>query len=207
MLRQLSNFFVNLLNRWMPDSFVVAILLTLVTFVLAVTVADFPVASATLSWGDSIWDLLRFTNQIVLTLLLGHVLAHTPPVRRLLMNLAGRVNSAFTAYVATTMVAFVATYISWGLGLVAGGIMARAVGESCRKNDIVIHYPLLVACAYAGFVVFHQGLTASVPLTIAETDHFLAGSIGTIPFTETAFSPWSLGIVLATFVTLEEMEA
>ncbi len=202
MLRNLSNFFVTILNRWMPDSFVVAILLTLVTFILAVTVADFPVAAATLSWGDSIWDLLRFTNQIVLTLLLGHVLAHTPPVRSLLMNLAGRVSSPFAAYVATTMVAFIATYISWGLGLVAGGIMARAVGESCRRNGIVIHYPLLVACAYAGFVVFHQGLTASVPLTIAESNHFLVDKIGTIAFSETAFSPWSLGIVLVTFLTL-----
>ena len=202
MLRNLSNFFVTILNRWMPDSFVVAILLTLVTFILAVTVAEFPIASATLSWGDSIWDLLRFTNQIVLTLLLGHVLAHTPPIRRLLMNLAGRVVTPFTAYVATTMVAFIATYISWGLGLVAGGIMARAVGESCRRNGIIIHYPLLVACAYAGFVVFHQGLTASVPLTIAEANHFLVDNIGTIPFSETAFSPWSLGIVVVTFLTL-----
>lgn len=116
MLRALSNFFVTFLNRWMPDSFVVAIILSLFTFVMAITVADFPVAAATQAWGDSIWDLLRFTNQIVLTLLLGHVLAHTPPVRNLLMAMAGRVASPYAAYVATTMVAFICTYISWGLG-------------------------------------------------------------------------------------------
>ena len=70
MLRSLSNFLVTLLNRWMPDSFVVAIVLSLFTFVMAITVAGFPVADATRAWGDSIWNLLRFTNQIVLTLLL-----------------------------------------------------------------------------------------------------------------------------------------
>jgi short-chain fatty acids transporter len=202
MLRALTNFFVTILNRWMPDSFVVAIVLSLFTFVMAITVASFPVVEATRAWGDSIWNLLRFTNQIVLTLLLGHVLAHTPPVRRLLMAAAGRVTSANTAYIATTMVAFICTYISWGLGLVAGGIMARAVGESCRRNGIVIHYPLLVASAYAGFVVFHQGITASIPLTIAEPEHFLVDKIGTIPFTETALSPWSLCIAAVTFLTL-----
>ena len=202
MLRALTSFFVNILNRWMPDSFVVAIVLSLFTFIMAITVAGFPVDEAVQAWGDSIWNLLRFTNQIVLTLLLGHVLAHTPPVRRVLMAAAGRVTSAKMAYIATPMVAFICTYISWGLGLVAGGIMARAVGESCRRNNIVIHYPLLVACAYAGFVIFHQGLTASVPLTIAESNHFLVDKIGTIPFTETAMSAWSLGIVLVTFVTL-----
>ena len=202
MLRSVSNFFVTLLNRWMPDSFVVAIVLSLFTYLMAITVAGYPAADATRAWGDSIWNLLRFTNQIVLTLLLGHVLAHTPPVRRILMAAAGRVSSAQTAYVATTMVAFICTYISWGLGLVAGGIMARAVGESCRRNQIVVHYPLLVASAYAGFVVFHQGITASIPLTIAEPDHFLVDKIGTIPFTETAMTPWSLGIVVATFLTL-----
>jgi len=202
MLRALSSFFVTILNRWMPDSFVVAIVLSVFTFVMAITVADFPVADAAQAWGDSIWDLLRFTNQIVLTLLLGHVLAHTPPVRRVLEALASKVTSPYAAYVSTTMVAFICTYISWGLGLVAGGIMARAVGESCRRNQLVIHYPLLVACAYAGFVVFHQGITASIPLTIAETDHFLVDKIGTIPFTETALSLWSLGIVVVTFLTL-----
>ena len=44
MLRALSNFFVTFLNRWMPDSFVVAIILSLFTFVMAITVADFPIA-------------------------------------------------------------------------------------------------------------------------------------------------------------------
>ena len=202
MLRALTNFFVTILNRWMPDSFVIAIVLSLFTFIMAITVAGFPANAAIQAWGDSVWNLLRFTNQIVLTLLLGHVLAHTPPVRRILMAAAGRVTSAHTAYIATTMVAFICTYISWGLGLVAGGIMARAVGESCRRNQIVIHYPLLVASAYSGFVIFHQGITASIPLTIAEPNHFLVDKIGTIPFTETALSPWSLGIAVVTFFTL-----
>ena len=202
MLRKLTNFFVTLLNRWMPDSFVVAIVLSLFTFIMAITVADYSIEATTKAWGDSIWNLLRFTNQIVLTLLFGHVLAHTPPVRRILMATAGRVSSARMAYIATTMVAFICTYISWGLGLVAGGIMARAVGESCRRNNIVIHYPLLVACAYSGFVIFHQGITASIPLTIAEPNHFLVDMIGIIPFTETAMSPWSLAVAAAIFVTL-----
>ena len=186
----------------MPDSFVVAIVLSVFVFVMAITVAGYPVADTTAAWGDSIWNLLRFTNQIVLTLLLGHVLAHTPPVRRMLIAVAARVRTPAAAYVTTTMVAFVCTYISWGLGLVAGGIMARTLGESCRRNGIVIHYPLLVACAYAGFVIFHQGITASIPLTIALPDHFLVHKIGSIPFTETALAPWSLGIVVVTFLTL-----
>jgi len=202
MLRAVTAALVRFLNRWMPDSFVVAVVLSALVFVMAITAADYPVSATALAWGDSIWDLLRFTNQIVLTLLLGHVLAHTPPVRRLLLACAGLVRTPTSAYVATTMVAFVCTYISWGLGLVAGGIMARSVGESCRRNGIRIHYPLLVACAYAGFVIFHQGITASIPLTIAEPDHFLADRIGTIPFTATALAPWSLGIVVVTFLTL-----
>ena len=202
MLRTVTNTFVNFLNRWMPDSFVIAIVLSVFIFLMSVTLTDFTVTQTTQAWGDSIWNLLRFTNQIVLTLLLGHVLAHTAPVRALLMKAASFVTSPFSAYVLTCMVTFICTYISWGLGLVAGGLMARAVGEYCRRNEIVIHYPLLVACAYAGFVVFHQGITASIPLTIAETDHFLVDMIGTIPFTATAWSLWSIGIAVIMFLTL-----
>lgn len=202
MLRRATNSLVNLLNRWMPDSFAVAVVLSLLTFALAVLVAGYPPGETVNAWGDGIWNLLRFTNQVALTLLLGHAFAHTPPIQKLLLWLASRARSAAAAYMLVCFVSGIATLLSWGLGLITAGLMARATGEACARRGIVIHYPLLIASAFSGFVLFHQGLSGTIPLTVATPDHFLQDQLGLIPFSQTVFAPWSMAIVLAVLLSL-----
>ena len=193
---------VRIFTRWMPDAFSVAILLTLLTVGLAVTVAGYPLAAAIGSWGDGFWNLLTFTNQITLTLLFGYAFANTPPVRRALLRIAGLANSAPTAYALACFITGVLALFSWGLSLVSAGIMARAIGESCRSKGVAVHYPLLVASAFSGFVIWHQGLTSSVALTIATPGHFLEGEIGLVPTGETIFTLWNVSLALFVLVTL-----
>lgn len=60
-----------------------------------------------------------------------------------------------------------------------------------------IHYPLLVAGTYAGFLVWHAGYGGSIPQLVATPGHFLEEQMGIIPVTETIFSPVTLIILLA----------
>jgi len=188
--------------RWIPDSFAVAVGLTLLTFLFAVVVAGYPASATIESWGDGFWNLLLFTNQITLTLLLGFGLANTPPVIRGLKALAGGVRSAPAAYVTACGVTAVAALISWGLSLVTAGIMARTLGEHCREKGIRIHYPLLVAASFSGFVIWHQGLTSSVALAVATPGHFLEEQIGLIPTSLTVFTPWNMAVAALVLVSL-----
>ncbi len=145
--------FVRLFVRWMPDSFAVALLLSLLTFILSVTVAGYSPGATVESWGDSFWNLLTFTNQITLTLLLGYVFAKTPPVKALLLRLSGLARTPTRAYLLACLISGLCALFSWGLSLIAAGIMSRNIGETCRKNGVKIHYPLLVASAFSGFVI------------------------------------------------------
>ena len=97
-MNRLLAFWVRLFIRWMPDAFAVAILLTLLTFALAMGVAGYSLHSTVEAWGDGFWNLLTFTNQITLTLLFGYALANTPPMQRGLRAVAGWVRSARGAY-------------------------------------------------------------------------------------------------------------
>lgn len=202
MIQSITGFFVSLFNRWMPDAFVVAVILTIFTAIMAVLAADFSPSDTVLSWGDSIWNLLRFTNQVVLTLLFGHAVAHTPLVHKGLGMLAGKVHSAKVAYSLACFITGVCALLSWGLSLIVGGILARSIGERCKKEGIIIHYPLLVAASYSGFVLFHQGLSGTIPLTIATPDHFLESTMGIVPFSETVFSSWSMSLAAIILITL-----
>jgi short-chain fatty acids transporter len=194
--------FVRFFMRWIPDSFVIAIILTLVTFVLAVSVGDFGIKETVVSWGGGFWNLLKFTNQITLTLLFGYALANTSPVRRMLLHVAGWVNRPVSAYIMVSLVTGICALVSWGLALITAGIIARAVGEACRRKGVRVHYPLLVAASFSGFVVWHQGLSGSIGLTLATPGHFLENITGIIPIGETLFTTWNITLALVVLATM-----
>ena len=199
---RLVAYLVRLFVRCVPDAFVVALLLSALTFLLSVTVGGYPVVATLESWGDSFWNLLTFTNQITLTLLLGYVLANTPPMRAALLRLAGTVRTPTGAYALACLITGVCALLSWGLGLISAGIMARNIGEACRRRGTPIHYPLLVAASFSGFVIWHQGLTSSIAATMATSGHFLEEQIGLVPISETLLTPWNIGVAMAILGTM-----
>jgi len=194
--------FVSVMQRWMPDPFIFATLLTALTFVLCVVIAEYPPASTVGAWGDGFWMLLTFTTQIAMTLLTGFALAYTPPVNRALNAMARLASAPPMAYMLVCFTAAVASLLSWGMGLVVGAIVARETANVCRKRGVTVHYPLLVASAYAGFVIWHMGLSSSVGLVIATEGHFLIDEIGIVPVSETLFSLSNIATIVVVMATL-----
>jgi short subunit fatty acids transporter len=45
--------------------------------------------------------------------------------------------------------------ITWGLGLVVGGLLAREVAGQMREKGLRLHSPMLVAAGYSDYVVWH----------------------------------------------------
>lgn len=184
-MNALANFFTRLVNRYMPDPLVIAILLTVLTMLLAVLLQDTSPLNAVRYWGDGFWDLLAFSMQMTVILLAGYILAKTPLVDGALNRLAARVKTPFMAIVVATLVGGIGSWLNWGFGLVIGGIVAQKLALNVKG----LHYPLVIAAAYSGFALYGIGLSGSVPLLIATEGHFLEDAIGLIPLSETIFSP------------------
>lgn len=159
-----------------PDPFVIAILLTVVTVILALMFGEYPAADTSLAdraeslldtWRSDkgFWKLLGFGMKMCLVLITGHALAATRPVRALIDRLAALPQSARSAVVLVCVVACLTGLLNWGLALVVGALMAREVGRSLTRRGIPLHYPLLAAAGYMGLLIFHGGLSGSAPLT------------------------------------------
>ena len=202
MLRKTAEFFVVLVQRWMPDAFIFAALLTFVAFAMALVIAGASPAGALAAWGDGFWGLLTFTAQIATTLFTGYALAHTGPVQKGLKAFAGLARSDVAAYVLTCVAAMIGAIISWGLALIVGGVAAKEVATVCRARGIRVHYPLLVAAGYSGYVIWHQALSSSTALLLATPGHFLEQRTGVVPTTETIFVASNWIIIAAVAVTL-----
>lgn len=163
-------------HKTCPDPFVIAIGLTVITFILALTFGEYPpgdqgfrdrIETLLDAWrSDSgIWKLLTFGMQMCLILVTGHALAATRPVRALIRKLADRPRSGASAAVLVCVCACLAGLINWGLGLIVGAELAREVGRSLKRRGITFHYPLIAAAGYMGLLVFHGGLSGSAPLS------------------------------------------
>jgi short-chain fatty acids transporter len=198
-------------HRVCPDPFVIAILLTALTAILALAFGRFPSGVDTVgdravallnAWraDDGIWKLLAFGMQMCLILVTGHALASTRPVRRVIDALAGLPQSAGAAAVLVCLAACITGLINWGLGLIVGALVAREVGRSCARRGVRVHYPLLAAAGYMGLLVFHGGMSGSAPIattTLAGAKKVLPESalayIGEgISLDQTLFSPLNL---------------
>ena len=186
-------------ERWIPSALVFAIVLTLVVAVLALTITQTNPVDLVKGWGDGLAGLLAFMTQMALILLLGHMLANTRPVRKLLRWLAALPQTPVQAYLFVFVIAAVASLITWGLGLVVGGLLAREVAASGKERGLKLHFPMLVAAGFSGFVVWHMGYSGSGPLTAATPDSFIAEHLGgqVIPVSETIFAlPNMIGAVV-----------
>ncbi|GAB3053213.1 short-chain fatty acid transporter [Sediminivirga luteola] len=189
-------------ERFIPSALVFAIVLTFVVALLSLLLTDAGPVDVVREWGDGLAGLLAFITQMALILLLGHILANTGPVRTLLRRLALVPKTPMQAYLFVFVVAAAASLITWGLGLVVGALLAREVAYQGRERGLRLHFPMLVASAFAGFVVWHMGYSGSGPLTAATPDSFVAEYLGDpLPVSQTIFAGWNLiAIVVAVVV-------
>ncbi len=188
-------------RRTAPDPFVLAVLLTAVTFGLAWFVMEMEFGKAVDAWAGSegVWSagMLRFAMQMCLILVTGHALASSPPVSRLLDALASAPRGPMQAAGMVALVAAGLGVLNWGLGLIAGALMARRVGVTMEKRGVGVHYPLLAAAGYVGLCVWHGGFSGSAPLKVTKASE-LADIFGANPpfdpltLDQTILSPMNL---------------
>lgn len=155
-------------------------------------------------WQKGFWELLEFTLQMILILVLGHALALSGPVNKFLSWLVTKIDSNRKAVLLTGVTAMLGGYLNWGFGLILGAVLARKIGEKASQRGLNVNYALLGASGYLGMMVWHGGISGSAPLKVAEEKHFLVEKIGSVPVSETVFSGFNLGVnvVLFFFISL-----
>ena len=202
-MSKVAGFFTELMRRYLPDPFVFAIGLTLLSMVMAMLVQGQAAPDVILEWGKGFWNLLAFTTQMAVILAMGYVLATAPLVDRFLDRIVERVATPRGAVIVATLVGGIGSYLNWGFGLVIGGIVARKLALKVKG----VHYPLIIAAAYSGFTLYGLGLSASIPVLISTPGHPMEKLMGVIALKDTIFSTPMLLTSLAVIITLPLLNA
>ncbi|MFM0032027.1 TIGR00366 family protein [Paraburkholderia madseniana] len=198
MIQRISAFFTQVVHRVLPDPLIFAILLTGVTFALALGLTPKAPADLVMLWGSGFWNLLAFSMQMAMILVTGHALASSGPVKRVLVALASSARTPGQGVMLVAFVGAVACAINWGFGLVLGAMLAREVARRVKGTD----YRLLVASAYMGFLTWHGGLSGSVPLVAATKGNPMEKTVGLIPVSHTIFTGYNAFITIGLIILL-----
>ena len=201
MFKKFTNGCVRVVNRWLPDAFLFAVILTIVTFVGSMIGTKQTPLELVDAWGNSkgFWGLLSFSMQMALVLVFGSAMASAKICKRFLGAIASVAKDKKSAILVTTFVSTVCCWLNWGFGLIAGALLAKEVARRVRDVD----YPLLIASAYSGFVIWHAGLSGSIPLQMAaEGGTEILGIFYSAPITDTVLHPANLIMVAVILVLM-----
>lgn len=187
----------------MPEPFLFAIILTFIAALLAMPICRQTPVEVVAHWGNGVWGLLAFAMQMALVLVSGSALASAPSLKRGIAWLASLPKTPVAAIALVTFVSAVACWLNWGFGLIVGVIFAKDIARRMAGVD----YRLLIASAYSGFVVWHAGLSGSVPLKLATPGPDLAAAtngaiVSPIPISQTILHPFNIAMVVLVIIAI-----
>lgn len=216
-----SERFESVFKRILPSPFTIAVVLTLLSLGIAYFFTDSPQSENHLSqvlgyWEKGMWEsgLLAFAIQMMLMLVLGHTLALSPFISKLIDRILIFGSSPAKAAWLVTFFTLLLAFFNWGLGLIFGAIIARKVGEKFAKEGKKLNYALIGAAGYSGLMIWHGGISGSAPAKAAESGNlksmmsgvFSEQKIAELPdqisFSETVFSSMNLSIFLVLLISL-----
>lgn len=203
MFKRFTNGCVALVQRYLPDPFLFAVILTLAVYIFGMIFTRQGPMGMVVHWSGGFWNLLAFSMQMCLVLVTGNTLANAPAFKKGLNSLARVAKTPTQAIVAVSFISIIACWINWGFGLVVGALYGMALARRVKNVD----YRLLIASAYSGFLVWHGGFSGSIPLQIAAGGEGLAritagALVDPVVTTETIFAPFNLIIVGLMLFTL-----
>ena len=203
MFQRIIRFCVKLVQKYLPEPFIFAVILTLLAFVIAIPVCHQTPLEVIEHWGNGVWSLLAFAMQMALVLVSGSALAAAPAIKKGISALASKPKTPAGAIALVTAISALACWINWGFGLIVGVIFAKEITRKMRGVD----YRLLIASAYSGFVVWHAGLSGSIPLTMATPGSGLKeitkGALqNPVPVSQTILAPQNLIMVAVVIIAI-----
>lgn len=147
----------------MPDPFVIAVLLTAFTCILAFAIAPKASPSVVLTgWYGGVFKIASLAFLVALTLVTGHALSTSKPVAKLLSTTASFATTPAGAMTLTFFVSMIGGLLNWAVGLVVSALFAREVAKRVR-----VDFAWLVAAAYAGWSFYVCASAALFNLTVA----------------------------------------
>ncbi|AWV98656.1 short-chain fatty acid transporter [Arcticibacterium luteifluviistationis] len=168
MISRLGEKFTDIFRKNMPDAFVFALVLTLITSITAFFWVGATPLKIIQSWYDGFWSMLAFGMQMVLLIITGYSIALSPFSSRAIDKVAKYISTPKQVYFITVVFGMLAGLVSWGWVVIAA-LLGRELALRVRG----VNYAYLIACVYFSSISWVSGLSSSIPLLLNTEKNFL----------------------------------
>ncbi|WP_430467613.1 short-chain fatty acid transporter [Winogradskyella ouciana] len=168
MLTKFGEVSTKLFEKYMPNAFVFAMLLTIFTGFIAFIWLDASPMEIVKGWYDGFYSLLEFGMQIVLIIITGFAIALSPFINKGIDKLTIRLKTPRQVYLMVVLVGTLLSLISFGW-IVITCVLARELAIRVKG----VNYPFLVACVYFSGGSWVTGLSSSIPLLLGTENNYL----------------------------------
>ena len=151
-LRRFGSALSSITERWVPDAWVICMMLTAAALGLAIFGAGAGVEEAVLAWGDGVWNLLTLAMQFTIAMVAAHACVASRPVYALLDRLASLPDPErpLQAVLLAGMFSLVTAYLNWALCLVGCALFVPFVLRRNPSNDHMIDRDLQKTRSFSG---------------------------------------------------------
>jgi len=194
MLTRIGEKFTDIFQRNMPDAYVFALILTLITAALSFFWVGTSPIKILQSWYDGFWTLLEFGMQMVLLIITGYSIALSSLVKKGIDRLTNFIKTPKQVYFSTIIIGILLSMISYGW-IVIAAVFARELAIRVKG----VNYPFLIACVYFSGQSWVTGLSSSIPLLLnTKNNYIIEGGFlsSTIPTSYTLGSYLNIAMIL-----------
>lgn len=179
-------------DRIIPDSLVFCLILTFIVYIAALIFTDRGPIQLCLDWFNHAWDMLAFSMQMSMMVVVCAACAKSRPVNKTMGALARALHNPVIAIVVFMIWGYVASFINWAFCTLSCTVLAI---ELSRRNK-GLSFPILLVGGYCTSCLGQcLGPTASVYALLATEGNYMEEQLGGI-FTQdqTVYNPVNLTI-------------
>ena len=179
-------------DRIIPDSLVFCLILTFIVYIAALIFTDRGPIQLCLDWFNHAWDMLAFSMQMSMMVVVCAACAKSRPVNKAMGALARALHNPVIAIVVFMSWGYVASFINWAFCTLSCTVLAI---ELSRRNK-GLSFPILLVGGYCTSCLGQcLGPTASVYALLATEGNYMEEQLGGI-FTQdqTVYNPVNLTI-------------
>lgn len=183
------------MERLVPDALTTCIFLMVITYGLALLTGTGPTAAMD-AYYRGLWNLLTFTMQMTLILVLSLILAASSAFRGIIVTLSRLPRTRRQVVVLAVLCGGFVAYLNWGLSIALSPVIAIHFAKEAERKGIGIDFLFLLATLAGIGSIWQFGFSGSAPLLVATPGHFLEKTTGVMPLSTTIWSPAAIALVV-----------
>ncbi len=189
------------MERVVPDAITTSILLLIILVAMSLGIGT-SIADTMNAYYDGLWNLLAFTMQMTLILVLSLILGATPFFKRLIIRLSQLPRTVPQVVAGAVLTSAVIAYMNWGLSIALGPLVAIHFCRNAEAKGLKVDFLFLMGALAGAGAIWQFGLSGSAPLLMATPGHFLEETTGIMPLSTTIWAPATLVLVISFLIAV-----